>query len=79
MLLGLFIFEMLMNSETDAFLIGILFVGILMASVFRLDALAASSKRPRKRRRAPCGVDPDGQDIFCDPDGTPWQDERSDR
>jgi hypothetical protein len=59
-------------SSRDLLLIAIPFLGLLLMSYFHLDEVFIASKSPRKPRRPICGVDEDGRQILCDPDGRPW-------
>ncbi len=58
-----------LQSNTDALLVAIPMVGILIAGVFRLDEFFGKPKRPAVRRRAVAGSDQNGAPICIDPDG----------
>jgi hypothetical protein len=64
--------DTILISGRDAFLVAIPFLGMLLASFFHLDEVFIASKSPRKPRRSVGGVDEDGCQILCDPDGRPW-------
>ena len=59
-------------SNMDSFLVAIPFLFFLLFGYFRLDEVVAAPKRPARIRRAPCGIDEDGQAILSDPDGRRW-------
>ena len=65
--------ETVLNPGWDTFIVAVPFIGILIASFFRLDVLFAASKKHVPRRRGVCGMDEDGEPILCDPDGRPWR------
>jgi hypothetical protein len=44
---------------------------MLVINMFRLDDVLAASRPPARPRRFPCGEDPRGVPILCDPDGRP--------
>lgn len=64
--------ETILSPGWGTFVVAVPFVGMLFATVFRLDELFASPANRVRRRRGLCGLDQDGQQIFCDPDGTRW-------
>ena len=64
--------EIVLKSGWDTFLIAAPFVGLLLATVFRLDEVFASSKRQTRRRSALCGTDENGEPLLTDPDGRLW-------
>jgi len=63
--------EAILTSNRDTLLVAIPFVAMLLMSYFRLDELIVAPDKAGKPRRAPCGVDMDGEPILCDPDGRP--------
>jgi hypothetical protein len=63
--------EILMSGR-DAILVGVPFIALVALFVFRLDVLIFRPRAISKRRPHPlCGVDANGQTMFCDPDGKP--------
>jgi hypothetical protein len=70
--------EVVLNSGWDTVVFAVPLIGFLFVGFFRLDELFSASKRePRARtRRAPAGMDADGEPIICDPDGRPWHQTR---
>jgi hypothetical protein len=66
--------DTILTSSRDIFLVGAPFIAILMACFLRLDEIVAASKpgKVKRPRRPICGVDDDGEQILCDPDGRPW-------
>ena len=68
-----------MKSGWDTVLVAVPFIGLLLATLFRVDEIFASSKREMRRRRAPCGMDEDGEPLLTDPDGRRWSAPRGSR
>jgi hypothetical protein len=64
--------DTVLPSNLDSFLVAIPFLIILLIGYFRLDEVFAAPKHRVRARRAPCGIDEDGQPILCDPDGRRW-------
>jgi hypothetical protein len=61
-----------MHSNTDALLIAIPMIAVLIAGFFRLDELIAAPKKKRlPNRRVIAGSDEYGRPICIDPDGNP--------
>ncbi|HUB00122.1 MAG TPA: hypothetical protein VMA34_17445 [Terracidiphilus sp.] len=69
--------EIVLKSGWDTFLIAAPFIGLLLATVFRLDEVFASNKREVRRRSALCGTDENGEPLFSDPDGRLWRSPRA--
>lgn len=63
----------LFDSYLDMTAVGILLIGLLTFSYFRLDTMFASSKRARAKTGNLTGTGVDGTPIFSDPDGRPWK------
>jgi hypothetical protein len=59
----------LLNSDWDTFLVAALFLCLLTAGLFRLDALLAASKRREVPRQPSIGIDENGRRFQSDPDG----------
>jgi len=59
-------------SHLGMTLVGVVFVGLLGVSFFRLDELIAAPKRARVRARRVAGTDENGIQVLSDPDGRPW-------
>ena len=59
---------MILESNTDAFLVAIPMVALLVAGFFRLDELFVRNGRSQGKRRMP-GLDERGLPICLDPDG----------
>jgi hypothetical protein len=58
-------------SNSDALLVAVPMIGILVVSFFRLDELVGKTKkRPAQQRRQVAGLDGGGRQICLDPDGT---------
>ena len=66
--------EIVLKSGWQTFLFAVPFLGLLLASLFRLDTLFSAPKRRSKTRRPPSGMSSDGQPLQSDPDGRPWRD-----
>jgi hypothetical protein len=64
--------DLILNSGEDTLLFAIPFIGMLIVGFFRLDELLAAPRTTNKPLHAPRGVDRNGEQILCDPDGTPW-------
>jgi hypothetical protein len=63
--------EILMSGR-DAILVGVPFIALVALFVFRLDVLIFRPREIPKRQPHPlCGVNANGQTMFCDPDGKP--------
>lgn len=61
-------------SNWDSLVFGVPFLAFLVFGFFRLDEVFARHHKPAGRsNRAPSGVDEDGMQILCDPDGRPWK------
>ena len=65
--------EIFLDAGWDTLLVAVPFLGLLAVAVFRLDETITQSLHYRRNGRAPCGVDLDGEQILCDPDGRPWR------
>jgi hypothetical protein len=63
--------EIFLDAGWDTLLVAVPFLGLLAVAVFRLDETFTQSRHYRRNGRAPCGVDLDGEQILCDPDGRP--------
>jgi hypothetical protein len=61
--------QSILISGKDTLLLAIPLLLVVLASAFRLDHFIAAPKGSQNRRRAACGVDELGEEIFCDPDG----------
>jgi hypothetical protein len=66
--------DTILTSSRDIFLVGVPFIAILMACFLRLDEIITASKpgEAKRSRRPISGVDDNGEQILCDPDGRPW-------
>jgi hypothetical protein len=63
-----------LHTNWDTILVGIPFLAMLMIGFFRLDEVFARPKsRVSAQRRPASGLDEDGLQILCDPDGQRWQ------
>ena len=71
--------EPFLNSGWDVFLVVVPFIALLMAGLFRLDALLSASKRSGPPRLPAMGVDENGRTFLRDPDGRPWYFSRKSR
>jgi hypothetical protein len=61
--------EQVLGSTRDALLFALPFLGLLLVGLFRLDEMLITPKRRNSSRRPPSGVDINGEQILCDPDG----------
>lgn len=68
--------EPLLQSVYDFFLYGVPVVGLLLFSIFKLDALISAPKKRLRRRPAVAGTRADGEPLGCDPDGRLWPAQR---
>jgi hypothetical protein len=59
-----------LQSNSDAFLVAVPMIGILIVSFFRLDELVGKSKKRPGMRRQVAGLDGRGRQVCLDPDGT---------
>jgi hypothetical protein len=64
--------EPFLNSGWDTFLIAAPFIGLLLAGLFRLDALLAAPGRPSVPKSPAIGIDGNGRTFLSDPDGRRW-------
>ena len=62
----------ILQPELETLLVAVPVVGIMLAVVFRLDAIIASPKRARAVKRPASGCDEKGSLLLSDPDGRPW-------
>ena len=62
-------YDTILMSGRDAFLVAIPFVFMLFLSVFRLDAAFARPRERASRRWSASGMNEAGGPILCDPDG----------
>jgi hypothetical protein len=60
---------MILESNTDALLVAIPMVVLLVVSFFRIDELFVKGKRAPDRRRKMAGLDANGRPACLDPDG----------
>ena len=58
-----------LQSNTDAVLVAIPMIGMLVAGFFRLDELVGKPKKSAEHRRSMSGWDEQGRPICADPDG----------
>ena len=65
--------DLVLKSGWDTIVFGVPFIGLLLVGLFRLDELIVAPKHKTRAHRPPAGVDTDGMQILCDPDGTPWR------
>jgi hypothetical protein len=65
------------QSNTDALLVAIPMIGILIVGFFRLDELVGKPKKQGMPRRQISGLDAKGRQICLDPDGTVQTSQRS--
>jgi hypothetical protein len=68
----------MLQSNTDALLVGIPMVGLLFAGFFRLDEVFGKPKKPATNRRQMSGWDKNGRPVCADPDGRMPDPERRD-
>jgi hypothetical protein len=69
-----------LQSNTDALLVAVPMIGILIVGFFRLDELVGKSKKKQTmHRRVISGLDGKGRQICLDPDGTVQAGQRSAR
>jgi hypothetical protein len=61
---------MLMLSNTDALLIAVPMIGILIAGFFRLDELIVKPRKVTMKRAQAPGADERGQRVYTDHEGT---------
>jgi hypothetical protein len=71
-ILEFFVQDAILQSGWGNFLIAVLFAGILLMCLFRLDGIIASPRRGRAVNRPASGCDEDGRFLLSDPDGRPW-------
>jgi hypothetical protein len=65
-------YEEVVKSGWETYLLGIPLIALLLIGVFRLDELILKPKnKPRRQPPPPRGVDKDGREILSDPDGKP--------
>ncbi len=65
--------DVILQSVWANLLVAVPFMGIVLLSVFRLDAIVAAPRHtPRLTRRPACGYDENGALLLTDPDGRPW-------
>jgi hypothetical protein len=57
-------------SNTDALLVAIPMIGILVVGFFRLDEMVGKPRKLAARRPQVAGTDGEGHQICLDPDGT---------
>jgi hypothetical protein len=58
-------------SNRDTLLLTAPLLILMFLGIFRLDQRLATPKTSRRARRDACGVDANGREILCDPDGRP--------
>ena len=64
--------ESVLNSGWETVLYGVPVIFMLVVGVFRLDELIAAPKRDSRAQRLAIGVDENGEQVLCDPDGRPF-------
>jgi hypothetical protein len=65
--------DTILKSGWETILVAIVFLGLLIVGVFRLDAIFAARRREPKRSRPAIGKDKDGAPLYSDPDGKAWR------
>jgi len=55
----------------NTLLVGIPLIILLFIGFFRLDEVFVKSRNRTRQQRPARGVDKEGREIFCDPDGRP--------
>ncbi len=63
--------ELFLKPGWNTLLVGIPLIFLLFVGFFRLDEVFTKSGKRRRQQRPARGVDKDGREIFCDPDGRP--------
>jgi hypothetical protein len=64
--------DVILHSGLENIVVAICFAGILLVGMFRLDEIIAAPKRAKAVKRSVTGRDKNGQPVFSDPDGRPW-------
>lgn len=59
----------LLNSGLDTFFVAVPFLALLVAGLFRLDALFTAPRQREVPRQPTIGIDESGRRFLCDPDG----------
>ncbi len=62
-----------LSSGWDTAVVLVVFIGLMLCGIFRLDELFAKRKTGSKRPRSRVGHEDDGEPIISDPDGRPWR------
>jgi hypothetical protein len=62
-----------LHSGWDTALVAVPFLIMLAVGFFHLDEVIYAPKKRSAHRRPPAGVDADGSQILCDPDGRRWR------
>ena len=62
-------YDPVIHSNLEAFLVAIPLLFLLLAGFFRLDQLFAAPRRRAVALRPSSGIDKHGLPIVCDPDG----------
>jgi hypothetical protein len=65
--------ETFLKPGWETFLFAVIFIGLLLMWIFRLDHLLFPSKRGPRPQRPVGVVDRDGEPLMTDPDGRPWR------
>lgn len=65
--------DAILQSGWEAVLVAVPFLAILLMGMFRLDELMATPRRRQASRRRVNGCDQEGNLLYCDPDGRPWE------
>ncbi len=59
----------MLTTGSDAYLIGIPLIIVLLIALFRVDELISRPKKSLKRRRPSYQIDQNGTPVVSDPDG----------
>jgi hypothetical protein len=63
--------ELFLKPGWNTLLVGIPLILLLFVGLFRLDEVFVKPRKRTRPQRPARGVDKDGREIFCDPDGRP--------
>jgi hypothetical protein len=61
------------STGQDTIFLVVPFIAMLLIGMFRLDEIFTSQHRKPRARKVISGLDANGEQLLCDPDGSRWQ------